>query len=109
MIIGTLRMTVRPEERDGFLKAIRCMLEPARVEPGCMSFNFYQDIKDENTFILVEEWETNADFDNHIRKDGYKKLLLLMDLLSEKPDIKINTVSQRGGLEYVENVLFKYI
>ena len=105
MIIATLRMTVRPEERDGFVRTIRGMLEPTRVECGCMSFNLYQDIKDENTFILVEEWETNTDFDSHIRKDGYKKLLLLMDLLSETPDIKINTVSQRAGLEYVEDVL----
>ena len=107
MIIGTLRMIVRPEELDGFLKAIRGMLEPARVEPGCMSFNFYQDIKDQNTFTLVEEWETEADFHTHIRKDSYKKLLLLMDLLSEPPEIKINTVSRRAGLEYVEDVLLK--
>ena len=83
------------------------MLEPTRVERGCMSFNFYQDIEDEYTFTLVEEWETEAEFHAHIRKDSYKKLLLLMDLLSEPPEIKINTVSQRAGLEYVEDVLLK--
>jgi hypothetical protein len=30
-----------------------------------------------------------------------------MELLSGPPDIKINTVSQRAGLEYVEDVLLK--
>jgi quinol monooxygenase YgiN len=83
------------------------MLEPTRVEPGCVSFYLLQDIEDENTFTLVEEWENNADFDSHIRRDSCKKLLSLMDLLSEPPEIKINTVSQRAGLEYVEDVLLK--
>jgi quinol monooxygenase YgiN len=107
MIIGTLRMTVRPEERDGFLKAIRGMLEPTRVEQGCTSFYFCRDIEDDNTFTLVEEWETSADFDNHIRRDSYKKLLALMELLTGPPEIKINIVSQRSGLEYVEDILLK--
>ncbi len=100
-------MKVRPEKRDGFLKTVRSMLEPTRVEQGCISFYFYQDIEDQNTFTLMEEWETSTDYDNHIRRDSYKKLLALIELLSESPEIKINKVSQRAGLEYVEDVLLK--
>jgi quinol monooxygenase YgiN len=107
MIMATLRLKVRPDKRDGFIKTIRGMLEPTRVEQGCISFYFYQDIEDENTFTLMEEWETNPDFNSHIHRDSYKKLLALMELLSEPPEIKINTVSERSGLEYVEDVLLK--
>jgi quinol monooxygenase YgiN len=105
--MATLRMRVRPEKRDGFLKAVRVMLEPTRVEQGCTSFYFCQDIEDDNTFTLVEEWENSADFDKHIRRDSYKKLLALMELLTGPPEIKINKVSKIAGLEYIEDVLLK--
>ena len=98
-------MTVRPEERVGFLKTVRGILEPTRVEPGCISFYFYQDIENENAFTLVQEWETKEDLDRNIHKENYKRLLAVMDLLSEPPEIKINTVSQSVGLEYIEEVL----
>ncbi|HJZ04526.1 MAG TPA: putative quinol monooxygenase [Patescibacteria group bacterium] len=105
MIITTLRIKVRPEKRDEFLKTVRGILEPTRVEPGCIRYQFYQDIENENAFILVEEWETKEDLDRNIHRENYKRLMVLMDLLSEPPEIKINTVSHRAGIEYLEEVL----
>ena len=63
MIVATLRMTVRPGEREEFLKTIQSMLGPVRAEPGCVSYDFYQDTEDENSFILVEECKKKTDFD----------------------------------------------
>ena len=98
-------MVVCPESRYVFLEAVRGMLEPTRVEPGCMSFSLYQDVENENTFVLMEEWETKADLDNHIRGNSYRNLLVVMDLLREPPGIEFNTVSHRAGMEYVKRVL----
>ena len=36
-ILVTLRMIVRPERRNDLLETMRGMLEPARVERGCLS------------------------------------------------------------------------
>ena len=105
MIIVTLRMAVIPQKRSDFIETIRGLLEPTRVEAGCKGYYLYQDIEDENTFILIEEWETKTDLSSHIHKDSYRKLLALMDLLSEPPEIKFNTVSHSEGMEYVAEVL----
>jgi quinol monooxygenase YgiN len=105
MIIATLRMSVRPEEREGFLKTIQSIVELVRVEPGCISYDIYQDIKDENSFILVEEWEKKTDFDNHVRKENYRRLIALMGRLSMPPQIRINTVTESAGIEYIGNIL----
>jgi quinol monooxygenase YgiN len=102
MILVTMRMTVNPEKQDEFLQIIRWMLEPTRVEKGCMSYRCYQDIENENVFILVEEWKSRADLDRHIRSDDYRNLLSAMDLLSDPPEIKINTVSDTGGFEVIK-------
>ncbi|MGE5444241.1 MAG: putative quinol monooxygenase [Ignavibacteriales bacterium] len=105
MIGATLRMIVLPEKREEFLRNIRGILEPTRVEPGCKSYHFYQDIENENAFILVEEWEAKASLDSHIHKDSYRILLNLMDLLSEPPQISFNTISTTRGMEYIGEVL----
>ena len=93
MIIATLRLKVRAEKRGEFLRAVRSTLEPTGVEPGCLSCRFYQDIENENAFTLVEEWESQADLERHLRTDTFRMLLFLMDLLTEPPEIKFNAVS----------------
>ncbi|HEX3035677.1 MAG TPA: antibiotic biosynthesis monooxygenase, partial [Thermodesulfobacteriota bacterium] len=77
----------------------------ARVQPGCISCYFYQDVENENAFILVEEWTTRETLEGHIREKNYRKLLALMDFLSEPPQVKFNTISSTQGMEYVVRVL----
>ena len=106
-ILVTLRMIVRPERRSDLLEAMRGMLEPARVERGCLSYRLYEDIEDRNTFVLVEEWKTQKDNENHIRKDNQRRLLALMDLLKEQPELRFITVSRTAGMELIEDVLHR--
>jgi len=105
MILSTLRMTVRTERRSDLLETMRGMMEPTRVERGCLSFRLYQDVENRNTFILIEEWETQEDLERHISKDNQRQLLTLMDLLSEQPELRFNTVSHTAGMDLIEEVL----
>jgi quinol monooxygenase YgiN len=98
-------MIVRPERRSDLLETIRGMLEPARVERGCLSYRFYQDVEDRNAFVLLEEWATQEELERHITRDNERRLLALMDLLSEQPELRFNTVSQTAGMDLIENVL----
>ena len=104
-ILSTLKMIVQPERRSDLLETMRGMLEPARVERGCLSYRLYEDVEDRNAFVLVEEWETQQDIERHIRTDNQRRLLALMDLLSEQPELRFNTVSHTAGMELIENVL----
>jgi quinol monooxygenase YgiN len=83
------------------------MLEPARVERGCLSYRLYEDVENRNAFVLMEEWESQEDLDNHIRTDNQRRLLALMDLLNEQPELRFNTVSRTEGVELIENVLLR--
>lgn len=91
--------------RRDFLETMRGMLEPTRVERGCLSYRLYEDVEDRNTFILVEEWNTPKDLETHIRTDNQRRLFALMDLLSEQPELRFNTVSHTAGMDLIENVL----
>lgn len=104
-ILVTLRMIVRPERRRDLLETMRGMLEPARVERGCLSYRLYEDVENRNTFLLVEEWKTQKDLESHIRTDNQRRLLTLIDLLSEQPELRFNTVSHTAGMDLIENIL----
>ena len=104
-ILVTLRMIVRPERRADLLETMRGMLEPARVERGCLSYRLYEDVEDRNTFVLIEEWKTQKDLEGHIRTDNQRRLLALVDLLSEQPELRFNTVSHTAGMELMQDVL----
>jgi len=105
VILATLRLIIRPERRHDFLAAIRGMLEPARVERGCLSCHFYKDVENRSAFVLMEEWETQQDLERHLRTDNQRRLLVLMDLLRTKPEFRFETVSDTAGLDLIENVL----
>jgi len=106
-ILVTLRMIVRPERRSDLLETMREMLEPARVERGCLSYHLYEDVEDRNAFVLVEEWKTQKDLESHIRTDSQRRLLALLDLLSRQPELRFNTVSHTAGMDLIEEVLHR--
>ena len=105
MIQATLKMIVQPERRGDLLATMKGMLEPARVERGCLSYRLYEDVENRNAFILLEEWATQEDLERHISKDNQRQLLTLMDLLSEQPELRYNTVSHTAGMDLIEDVL----
>ena len=107
MIFVTLKMTVRSEKRRDLIETMRGMLEPARVERGCLSYCLYEDVENRNAFVLLEEWETQKDLESHIRTDNHRRILELMDLLSEQPELRFNTVSHTAGMELIGDVLSK--
>ena len=107
MIIVTLRMTVRPDKRHDFTEPIRGMLGPTRAERGCIRYCLYEDIENNNTFTLVEEWKTLDDLDKHVRTDNYQRLLELMDLLSEPCELRFSTVSPTAEMALMLELMHK--
>jgi len=105
MVLASLRMIVQPDRRSDLLEAMRGMLEPVRVERGCLSYRLYEDVENRNAFVLQEEWATQEDLERHISKDSQRRLLTLMDLLSETPEVRFNTVSHSAGMDLLENIL----
>jgi len=49
--------------------------------------------------------EDTANLESHIRTDNQRQLLALMDLLSEQPELRFNTVSHMAGMDLIEKVL----
>ena len=58
---------VKPEHVDEFQRrALAEMVAPTQDEPGCISYDLWQDRNDPTRFAMVEEWVSQADLDRHL-------------------------------------------
>ena len=95
-------MVVSPDKREDLVETVIGLIEPTRVEKGCLDYHFFKDIEDENSFTILERWATQEDIEKFVRSDSYHQLLTAMELLAKPPDIKINAVSYTAGLEAIK-------
>ena len=102
MMQSILRIMVSPEKRNATLELLKSINGPIQVKPGCISCRIYQDLEDKNCLAMMQEWESEAELHNFIRSGDYQKILALIDLSRETPEIQFNTVSNAGGIEFIE-------
>ena len=81
MILVSLRLRVAADRHADVLQALRGQVGPIRVEEGCASCTLAHDLLGEDMFLFVEEWETRADLDRHLRTEGFKVILAALDLV----------------------------
>lgn len=102
MILVRTTLNVLPEKLLEIKQTLLSLIMPTGEEPGCISCSAYCDIRDKNRFIQIEEWESQKDFDNHIKTIRFGVLLGTKTLLSEPPGIQIHKVSQIQGMEAIQ-------
>jgi quinol monooxygenase YgiN len=101
MIIVKISIKACMEKRTEIMQTLLSMIEPARKEKGCLSYDVFCDLDGKTVFNLIEEWETREDLDRHIRSERFSVLLGTRSLLAGPLEMKIHTVSRSEGMEVV--------
>jgi quinol monooxygenase YgiN len=104
MIHASLRVVLPAEKREEAHRIVRSLLGPTRVQPGCVSCHVYQDAEEKNAICYIEQWQTEEDLGRHIQCDDYRKVLALMELSSQPPELRFHIVSETFGIEYLTRV-----
>ena len=103
MITATIRLVVTECKRDEIVSLLRPLVEPTRVETGCVSCGLYKDLHDRDAIIWLEEWADQDALERHLRSPHYKKILTACDLSDGQPDIRFDTVVETRGMQVIEN------
>lgn len=104
MILSTLQIVIPDLKREEALELLRMYLGPVCYQPGCISCQGFQELDKENNFILIEKWMSQAYLDQHLRSSEYRKVIALMDISSEPPEIKYHTIWNSAGMELLEKL-----
>ena len=93
MIIA--KLSVKPEKVKAFTEAAREIIEKSKKEPGCKSYQLYQDPYDNSKFVFVEEYKNQAAVDAHFAADYFKAFgPKISDFVQGPAKIKIVSVAK---------------
>ena len=101
MIVTTTRITVSSANRSELFQTVLTLLTPVMNEKGCLSSRFYLDTADSNSAILVEEWETQEAWDNHLRSRDCAVFLGAVSVLCRPTSVDFKLLSYVAGIEAI--------
>ena len=101
MIVTTTRITVSSANRSELFQTILTLLAPVRNENGCLSSRFYLDSADSNSALLVEEWETQEDWDIHLQSRDCAVFLGAVSVLCRPTSVEFKLLSYVAGIEAI--------
>ena len=101
MITATLRLTASKKQVGEIVRMLRSLIEPTRVQSGCISCGLYKDLYDPSVIIWVEEWGTQVDLNRHLRSPQYKKILAAFDMSNSQPEMRFDTVIKTKGMQLI--------
>jgi len=102
LISATLRITTTASTKLDIVRLLRSLVEPTRVETGCVSCALYTDLQDPNVVVWVEEWSSRDNLERHLRSTKYRKILEALEMSQQSPDVRFNTVVETSGMRLIE-------
>jgi quinol monooxygenase YgiN len=97
MVVVTMKMIVRPDSRMELIQTVNSLMEEIRKRKGCLGHSVYQDLEDENTFVILEEWGSQIDFNTYLRSEAFSVLCGAMKVLGDPLEVKCNEVLRTGS------------
>jgi len=101
MIVTTTRMKVNSANQSELFQTILPLLGKVRGERGCVSSHLYIDVGDESASILVEEWETQADWDNHLQTRECAIVMGAVSVLCHPRNVEFKLLEFKAGSEAI--------
>jgi quinol monooxygenase YgiN len=107
VITAYYKIVAPAKQKEAILESLRSFMGPTEVKPGCVRCGISQDVEDPYLIVYTEEWQNEAQLENHIRSPRYPQLLTIIDLSASEPEVKFYTTTEIKGMEYIESIRLK--
>ena len=95
-----IKIVVKKYKKEEFLECMHLCQAKILRQPGCLSYNVYQDLVEENTYRLVGEWETAQAMEKHFQTHEYELILGAARVLGNTFEIETTEVLHIGNLNW---------
>jgi len=104
MIIAILKIFPRKEKRQETLDVLLTLKGPSLAEPGCLCCCLYDEHGEEPGILYMEQWRSLPELEHHLKHNNYSRILEVMELSSQPPEISFHETGTRWGFELIEKV-----
>lgn len=102
MLRSIIRMLIPFEKQGEALEILGSTIEETLFDPGCVSCRLYRAVEDARAIMFEEFWLSEEDVQRHLRSDKYHKVLLVVEMAVEPPEIRFDTIAHTSGVETIE-------
>ena len=95
-------MFIPLEKQSEALEILGSMIEQTQFEQGCVSCRLYRDVEDARVIMFEELWVSDEDVQRHLQSDKYHRVLLVVEMAEEPPEIRFDTIAHSTGVESIE-------
>ena len=101
MILATLRMVIPVQKRGEALRIFKSMAARNQAQPDCLFSRICEDALEDNVLQFEEMWQSEEEFERHLRSDRYRKVLLVLEMAVKQPEVRFNVISSSTGMETI--------
>jgi len=99
-----MRIQTTPENRKELMQTFRSLSDPIQSENGCKSCRIYREVGNEETIIVIQEWDSKNHWDEHLRSEEFAVLMGAMSLLQKPEAVEFQVLDQLEGSRSVEAI-----
>ena len=104
MIVTTIKLQTDPDNRKEILQTFRSLLNPTECELGCKSCRIYRELDNDEAVMVIQEWDSKTDLEEHLRSDEFAILIGAMSLLQKPETVEYQVLDQVERSRSVEAI-----
>lgn len=104
MVTSTLRCFPSREERRHLLTILRSVQGPIQAQPHNQCSRVYEEDGFEGAVLYMERWDSQPEFERHIRSELYRRILAALDFSRKPPEVVFDFVTASKGMELIEDL-----
>jgi quinol monooxygenase YgiN len=101
-IHASIRIVIPAKKRKEVLIILNSIIEQTKLEEACISCRLYRDVQEDRAFMLEEIWSSEKDLQRHLNSDKFHTVLLVVEMATEPPEIRFDTIAHSSGIETIE-------
>ena len=98
MVITVINIRVRPEKRREIEQTLCSIVEHVSKQRGCLNTCVYQNLENDDDYLVVEKWATQKDLEDHLQSDIFTVFVGAGSLMIRKPEIVAYMIQQSKEL-----------
>lgn len=106
-IQSTIRMLIPLNKQSEALDILGSVSAQVQFEPNCIFSRLYRGVDDVRAIMIEERWATDEHFNQHLQSDAYRRILLVVEMAEERPEIRFDVIARSGGFEMIEKARLK--
>ena len=100
---STIRMLIPLSRQSEALEILGSVSAQVRFEPNCIFSRLYRGVDDARAIMIEDRWTSYEHVRQHLRSDAYQRILMVVEMAEEPPEIRFDTILESTGVETIEN------